>query len=75
MATMPTCRLRLARRRFQAPSLRGPTCTAFPEGIPRLLLEGLADHRHPHPGDQGVRFEPGRDVPAALPAELEERRP
>ena len=35
----------------------GPVCTAFPEGIPDAITEGLFDHRRAYPGDGGVRFE------------------
>lgn len=34
------------------------TCDAFPEGIPRIMLEDFGDHRTPFDGDHGIRFEP-----------------
>lgn len=33
-------------------------CTAFPAGIPDLILLDKFDHTKPYPGDHGVRFEP-----------------
>lgn len=36
----------------------GMTCIAFPDGIPWEIQAGEWDHRHPHPGDHGIRYEP-----------------
>lgn len=36
----------------------GPTCTAFPDGIPKAILTNQHDHRKAYPGDNGVRFDP-----------------
>lgn len=33
-------------------------CEAFPNGIPEVILSGSFDHRKPHDGDGGIRFEP-----------------
>jgi hypothetical protein len=35
------------------------TCDAFPEGIPDDILWNKFDHRKPHDGDHGVRYELG----------------
>jgi hypothetical protein len=36
----------------------GMRCTAFPDGIPWEIQAGEWDHRQPHPGDHGIRYEP-----------------
>ncbi|NCC35144.1 MAG: hypothetical protein EOM24_24500 [Chloroflexia bacterium] len=35
-------------------------CAAFPAepGIPVAILHSKHDHRHPYPGDNGIRYEP-----------------
>jgi len=33
-------------------------CAAFPKRIPDKILFGQHDHRQPHEGDGGIRFEP-----------------
>ena len=34
----------------------GPSCAAFPRGIPLAILTGENDHRLPVEGDQGLRY-------------------
>lgn len=36
----------------------GPTCTAFPFGIPHAILTGENQHRTPYPGDHGITWAP-----------------
>jgi hypothetical protein len=36
-----------------------PNCDAFPDGIPRDVLDGTIDHKRPVAGDHGIRFEEG----------------
>ncbi len=36
----------------------GPTCDAFPTGMPMEIQTGQFRHTEPYPGDNGIRFEP-----------------
>lgn len=36
----------------------GMTCKAFPNGIPKEILNGDFKHRRPYEGDNGIRFIP-----------------
>lgn len=47
-------------------------CAAFPAGIPDDILTNAADHRRPHPGDHGIRFEE-REAPKPGPGRTKER--
>ena len=40
----------------------GFKCEAYPDGIPREIIEGEWDHRFPKPGDRGLRFVPRDDA-------------
>jgi hypothetical protein len=42
----------------------GPTCEAFPAGIPAAIWDDGFDHRQPFDGDGGVRFELADDEEA-----------
>lgn len=33
-------------------------CDAFPDAIPVKLVLNQHDHRHPYPGDNGIRWQP-----------------
>ncbi len=35
----------------------GGRCAAFPDGVPDAILECLADHRKPYPGDGGILYD------------------
>ncbi len=37
-------------------------CDAFPDSIPKAILTGEHDHTKPYPGDNGITFEPIRDL-------------
>jgi hypothetical protein len=43
---------------FHHGSDRDYTCAAYPDGIPRCILESRVDHRHVFIGDRGIRFAP-----------------
>jgi hypothetical protein len=43
--------------RFQPGNPQGPTCTAFPSGIPEPIIQNEFDHRQPHPDDNGMQFD------------------
>lgn len=34
------------------------SCDAFPDGIPSAIINNVADHREPFPGDKGLQYEP-----------------
>lgn len=52
---------------FRGRTEAGPTCEAFPGGIPDDIYFGGVDHRRPYPGDRGVRWEPAEGVPGYPP--------
>lgn len=61
MQITPLC---MACIRFKMPGsdIYGLTCTAFPDGIPDAILQGVHDHHQPYPGDHGIQFEPIDDL-------------
>lgn len=51
---------------------QGHRCTAFPEGIPREIIESNYDHRLPHPDDNGIQFAMYESRDTLHPALLQE---
>lgn len=47
------------------PDKDASVCAAFPDGIPRPIIDGEIEHREPFPGDRGIRFEPVQDAESA----------
>ena len=37
-------------------------CNAFPNGIPKIILLGKNDHKKPFKGDNGIQFEPVKEL-------------
>lgn len=55
----PTCaryRSPLSDAAVEAGATVGPSCEAFPSGIPVEIWENRADHRRPFPGDNGLHW-------------------
>ncbi len=50
--------------------LLDPRCDAFPDGIPNDILLSQSDHRQPHYGDSGIRFDPVDDKAAAYAQQM-----
>lgn len=50
-----------------AAGIEGPSCAAFPDGIPADIWENRFDHRQPHDGDHGLQWESldGRKFPVS----------
>lgn len=46
----------------------GWKCSAFPDGVPRKIVDWTSDHREPIKGDRGIQF---RMNPTADPALFE----
>ena len=36
----------------------GMRCSAYPNGIPSVILANQHDHRQPYKGDHGITFQP-----------------
>ena len=54
--TMPICMVcKHYRRDYTGWGYR---CDAFPDGIPKLIIESEVDHREAIDGDHGIQFEP-----------------
>lgn len=44
----------------------GPTCSAFPNGIPEEILSGDHQHRETYQGDGGLLYEPDPEATEVL---------
>jgi len=44
-------------------------CPAYPDGIPSALYWNEHDHRKPYKGDQGIRFQPKKNLPEGAQSE------
>lgn len=51
------------------------TCAAFPDGIPRDIMDGTLDHRLPVDGDHGIRYEHAADISPAARYATDSRPP
>lgn len=55
MTVVPVC---VYCKHFNAKRIDRETCTAFPDGIPSVILTGRNKHMVPMEGDHGIMFTP-----------------
>jgi hypothetical protein len=60
MLNYPPC---ITCKHFHGEDRTKNACDAFPEGIPRAIWAEGDDHKKPHPGDHGIRYELNTELP------------